>query len=219
MKPSALAVPLAMLVLAGGRVMTQEAVKGPYSEEQICRFAGFQAYPPTVVDSIVKLAGVGPRDTVFDIGWGNGAVAIAAAKTGARAVAIPLCPKGFSDGMAQAASGRLSGKVQFRSEDFFDTDLRSATVVVLFLSSTRTEQLRGKLMKELRPGARIVSANYGMSGCYPADKTVALEGRVPTLPGGQPQTARVDSLRAWTTPLTNTCRPPAAAPRAMDVQP
>lgn len=178
---------------------------GPYGGSGICRFAGFLAYPQDVTDAILKFAAVTSRDVVYDIGWGDGSLLNAAARMGARGVGIPLCPRGMSEAVRNAQSAGVTARVKFVDRDFLDTDMRDATVVVLHLLPTYNQKLFPKLTRELKPGARIVSANSDGGSCYPPDRTLKLTGKAPRTPGGSAVGEGFTALHSWTIPIKDNC--------------
>jgi cyclopropane fatty-acyl-phospholipid synthase-like methyltransferase len=128
-------------------------------------------YVPTssgVADAMLKLAAVTSRDTVYDLGSGDGRIVIAAAKNyGAHGVGVELDPALVATARKKAASAGVADRVVFRQEDLFKTDLSDATVVMLYLSQTTNMRLRPKLQRELKPGARIVSHRFLMGDWKP----------------------------------------------------
>jgi ribosomal protein L11 methylase PrmA len=117
---------------------------------------------------MIELAQPGPSDTVYDLGCGDGRVVIeAVARSGARGVGVDLDPKLIRRATENAARAGLSERVTFRTEDLFATDLREATVVMLFLWPEINVRLLPKLLRELPPGARIVSNWHDMGGFEP----------------------------------------------------
>jgi SAM-dependent methyltransferase len=133
-----------------------------------------------VVSAMLTLAGVTREDVVYDLGCGDGRIVIAAAREhGARGVGVDLDPRRIQEARTYARRAGVGDRVTFRVEDLFATDLRNATVVTLFLSPELNARLRPKLLRELRPGARIVSNRYGIADWVP-ERTVtvtAAEGR------------------------------------------
>lgn len=124
--------------------------------------------PPEVVDRMLRLAGVGPTDVVYDLGCGDGRIVIAAARTyGARGVGVDIDPKRINESMANARKAGVDKLVTFRLQDALKTDVSDATVVTLYLLSFANVQLRPILQRQLRPGARIVSHNFGMGNWEP----------------------------------------------------
>src|SRR6267142_529353 len=131
------------------------------------RFPGpdvlFVATPSSVSLEMLKVAAVGPEDAVFDLGSGDGRVVIAAARDfGARGVGIEIDPKLVAESTESARRAGVADRVTFRAGDLFQTDLTEATVVTLYLSTELNLRLRPKLLRELRPGARIVSHDFDM---------------------------------------------------------
>ena len=127
-----------------------------------------------IVHAMLELAGVTREDVVYDLGCGDGRIVIAAAREyGARGVGVDLDPRRVREARANAARAGVEDRVTFRVENLFDTDLRTATVVTLFLSPELNARLLPKLSRELRPGTRIVSYRYGIAGWVP-DRTVSV---------------------------------------------
>jgi SAM-dependent methyltransferase len=133
--------------------------------------APFVPTPLPVVERMLELAKVTPGDVVYDLGSGDGRVVITAAQRyGARGVGIELNPVWVRDARRFAEALGVADKVTFRIEDLFTTDLREATVVTLYLYPAMNRKLAPRLLAELRPGARIVSHEYGI-GDWPPDRT------------------------------------------------
>jgi len=131
----------------------------------------FVPTPPDVVDAMLKMAKVTANDVVYDLGSGDGRILIAAAKTyGARGVGIDIDPERVREATANARSNNVGDKVTFRQEDLFTADISPATVVTLYLSPTVNWRLAGKLMKELKPGTRIVSHAFDLGEWKPQQR-------------------------------------------------
>jgi len=131
----------------------------------------YEPSPPRVVHAMLDLAGVNASDVVYDLGSGDGRVPIAAARLhGARGVGIEINPKLVALARANAARAKVADKVTFRSGDLFEADIRDATVVTLFLYPDVNLRLRPKLLRELRPGTRVVSHYHDMDDWKPAKK-------------------------------------------------
>jgi predicted RNA methylase len=117
----------------------------------------------TVADAMLQLAGVTASDLVYDLGSGDGAIVLRAAeKFGARGVGIEIDPKLVKTATERARKRGLGDKVTFVEGDLFKADLSPATVVTLYLSGSINRRLAPKLMKELKPGARVVSHRFDM---------------------------------------------------------
>ena len=126
-----------------------------------------------VVDAMLKLAKVTSSDLVYDLGSGDGRIVIAAEKMyGARGVGIDIDPERVREATANARSSGVADKVTFRTEDFFTADISPATVVMLYLSPIVNSRLSGKLMKELKPGTRIVSHAFDMGDWKPQQRVM-----------------------------------------------
>ena len=127
---------------------------------------------------MLRFAHVGPGDVVYDLGSGDGRIVIAAVKQfGAdRAVGVELDPTRLKESIENARKAGVAAKVEFRREDLFDTDLRPATVVTLYLSTLINARLRPKFVDELRPGARVVSHVFDTPG-WPPDARLEVNRR------------------------------------------
>jgi SAM-dependent methyltransferase len=136
----------------------------------------FVATPPAVVTGMLELAGVGDSDVVYDLGSGDGRIVIAAARRGARGVGVELEPSLVADSRVAADTAGVGGRVEFRRGDIFDTDLREATVVTLYLGLALNERLRPIFLRELRPGSRVVSQAFDMGDWRP-DSVVVIRAR------------------------------------------
>ena len=127
-----------------------------------------------VVDAMLKTAEVTDKDTVYDLGCGDGRIVIAAAsKYGARGVGVDINPIRIKESRRNAGKAGVSQKVTFIEQDFFKTDLSQATVVMIYLDPKVNLRLRPKLLRELKPGARVVSNSFDM-GDWKPDKVVKL---------------------------------------------
>lgn len=125
-----------------------------------------------VVEGMLDLAGVTERDVVYDLGSGDGRIVLAAARRGARAVGVELDADLVAQSRAAARRAGLQDRATFHHGDLFQADLSEATVVTLYLRSLVNLELRPKLQKDLRPGARIVSHAFKMGDWKPARQTV-----------------------------------------------
>lgn len=132
--------------------------------------------PQPVVDAMLELADVKRTDVVYDLGSGDGRILIAAAKKyGARGVGIEIDPSLVKQARENAAAAGVSDRVRFVTGNLYTADLRDATVVTLYLLQSINERLRPKLVRELKPGARIVSHVFNMGPEWPPEKTITVE--------------------------------------------
>jgi cyclopropane fatty-acyl-phospholipid synthase-like methyltransferase len=133
--------------------------------------------PQQVVDAMLELAEVTPGDVVYDLGSGDGRIPITAAlKFGARGVGIEIDPFMISQAEGNLRRAGVSDRVTFVNQDLFDTDLRDATVVTLFLFPGVNLKLMPKLKRELRPGSRVVSHHFDMGPDWPPDESREVNG-------------------------------------------
>ena len=135
-------------------------------------------YVPTRHDTVrdlLWLADVGTNDVVYDLGSGDGRVVIAAVRDfGARrAVGIEVNPQLVRESRENAAQAGVASRVEFIQGDLFTNDFSLANVVVLYLGHEANLDLRARLVRTLKPGARVVAHKFGM-GEWPADKTLDL---------------------------------------------
>jgi hypothetical protein len=138
----------------------------------------FVPTPFPVVDKMLEVARVGAGDVLFDLGSGDGRIVIAAAKRfGIRAVGIDIDPKRIEESNFNADTAGVRDRVDFRIADLFETDLREASVVTLYLLPALNVRLRPKLFAELKPGSRVVSHSFDM-GDWKPDSTLAVQARV-----------------------------------------
>ena len=125
--------------------------------------------PLVVVNEMLRLANVTTSDVVYDLGSGDGRILIAAARDrGARGVGLEIDPALVAQSTDRARRLGLADRVRFRQQDLFEVDLTPATVVTLYLSPDLNRRLRPKLLRELQPGARIVSHSFDMGDWAPA---------------------------------------------------
>ncbi|MFB3924620.1 MAG: 50S ribosomal protein L11 methyltransferase [Syntrophales bacterium] len=116
-----------------------------------------------VVAEMIRMADVRRDDIVYDLGCGDGRILIAAARiTGASGVGVDIDPQRIKESRENAARARVQDRVRFYEQNLFDTDIREASVVMLYLLPDVNIRLRPKLLGELKPGTRIISHNYHM---------------------------------------------------------
>ena len=133
--------------------------------------------PHEVVDDMLRLANVHKGDVLYDLGSGDGRIAIAAAKKyGIKAVGIDIDPERIREATENAKKAGVTNLVQFRQEDLFKADFRDATVVTLYLLPDLNVKLRPRLWDELKPGTRIVSHQFEM-GTWQPEKKLESNGR------------------------------------------
>lgn len=133
--------------------------------------------PQEVVDAMLELAEVKQGDVVYDLGSGDGRIPITAAKRyGVTATGIDINPQRVKEANENAQREGVTDRVTFRTADLFTTDLSRANVVTLYLLPEVNLKLRPKLLKELKPGSRIVSHAFNM-GDWEPEETLNIDGR------------------------------------------
>jgi SAM-dependent methyltransferase len=146
----------------------------------------FVPTPHALVDTMLAAADVTQDDVVYDLGCGDGRIVITAAKRcGARGVGIDIDPRRIEEARGSAASEGVADKVSFLQKDLFATDVREATVVMLYLLPWVNKELRRRLLEQLRPGSRVVSHAFDM-GDWPPAQTLTIDGSLVyrwTVPG------------------------------------
>lgn len=149
------------------------AQNSPYAN----KLAPYVSSPTRVVDSMLALADIHPGETVYDLGCGDGRILIAAVKQyKAKAVGVEISPKVVKEARANIRREGIAGQARVIQGDLLQTDLTGADVVTLYLSTSFNEQLRPRLERYLKPGARVVSHDYPVPGWKPT-KVADADGR------------------------------------------
>ena len=156
----------------------------------------FVPTPHEVVDAMLKVAKVGKGDVLYDLGSGDGRIPIAAAqKYGIRrGIGIDINPERIREANENLAKARVGDRVKFVNADLFESNFSDATVITLYLLPELNLKLLPKLLKEVKPGTRIVSHAFNM-GSWKPEKALSVEGR---------------SVYFWTTPAPGTASYKAA---------
>jgi ribosomal protein L11 methylase PrmA len=168
-----IALAAALIFAVPGGLLAQPQKKAPSRGPDVI----FVPTPQEVVEDMLRLANVRKGDVLYDLGSGDGRIAITAAKKyGVKATGIDIDPERIREATANAKKAGVSNLVQFRQEDLFQADFRDATIVTLYLLPDLNVKLRPKLWNELKPGTRIVSHQFDM-GKWKPEKTLESEGR------------------------------------------
>lgn len=109
---------------------------------------------------MLELAKVTKHDMVADLGSGDGRISIEFAKNDCHVDGFELDPKLVSKSKEDIDSASLSDKITINNTDFWDTDLSPYTVVAVYPMPDIMPQLEKKLIKELKPGSRVVTNYY-----------------------------------------------------------
>jgi cyclopropane fatty-acyl-phospholipid synthase-like methyltransferase len=131
-----------------------------------------------VANAMVKLAGVTKNDVVYDLGCGDGALLIAAAKLGARVVGVDIDPQRIKEATENVRKAGVQDRVTLIRGDIFDPAIKisEASVVTLYLLPSLNQKLMPRLKAELKPGTRIVSHAFSMGDSWPAEKEEQADG-------------------------------------------
>ncbi|MEA3029811.1 MAG: hypothetical protein QOG13_1136 [Sphingomonadales bacterium] len=145
--------------------------------------------PAALVEHMLDLAALAPSDYLIDLGCGDGRIAIAAARRGARALGVDIDPARIAQAVLAARLAGLETRARFRRQDLFATPIWEASVIALYLLPRINLALRPRLLTELRPGARIVSHAFDMGDWRPEAEQRHDERRimlwiVPAIAGG-----------------------------------
>jgi len=128
-------------------------------------------YVPTgdeTVDRMLRMANVGPKDYVIDLGSGDGRIVITAAKQfGATGFGVELNTERWKLSLANAAKEGVADRANFFQRDLFETDISKATVLTMYLLPAVNLKLRPRILAELRPGTRVVSHDFDMAEWQP----------------------------------------------------
>jgi len=149
----------------------------------------YEPTSPDVVEVMLRLADVKAGEMVHDLGCGDGRIVITAVRQfGARGVCVDIDPQRIAESRENARAAGVADHIRFLNQDLFVTDVSEAAVVMLFLSPSLNLKVRPKLLRELKPGARVVSHWHDM-GDWKPQKTVRVQS------GG-----RERSVYLWTIP-------------------
>jgi len=130
--------------------------------------APFVATPLPVVKEMLTVAEVKLGETLYDLGCGDGRVAIMAAQEfGANAIGVEMREDLAKQAMGKVTELGLEGRVKIVQGDMFRIDLSQADVVTLYLTTSANDKVKPKLEAELKPGARVVSHDYEILGWRP----------------------------------------------------
>jgi hypothetical protein len=145
--------------------------------------------PQNVVDKMLEVAKVGPKDFVIDLGSGDGRMIITAAKKhGARGFGVDLDRRLVTLSNRLAAKAGIADRAVFYERDIYQTDVSPASVVTIYLLPEVNLMMRPILLSTLKPGTRVVSHDYDM-GEWPPDLAFTMDA--PGKPVGRDQKSKV----------------------------
>ncbi|HUQ25321.1 MAG TPA: methyltransferase domain-containing protein [Burkholderiales bacterium] len=124
--------------------------------------------PQSVVSDMLRYADVSSSDFLIDLGSGDGRIVLTAAKVfGARGFGVEIKEDLVKRANEAAKTQGLADRVKFLKQDLFKTDISQASVITMYLLPDTVNMLKDKLLTELRPGTRIVSHDYPLTGWIP----------------------------------------------------
>jgi SAM-dependent methyltransferase len=133
--------------------------------------------PPDVVEAMLKLGNIQKTDFVIDLGSGDGRIVIMAAeKFGAKGMGYDINPVRIQEANENAEKAGVKERVKFVEKNLFEADIHEASLMTLYLLPDVNLRLKPKLLKELKPGTRVVSHSFDMGDWQP-DKKIQMNGR------------------------------------------
>jgi len=158
MRALALLLALPFAVLAADKPAAEPPVNaGPYVPS-----------PQSVVADMLKLADIGPNDFVVDLGSGDGRIVLTAAKVfGASGFGVEIRDELVKLSNEAARKEGVADRVKFIKADLFKTDISRATVLTMYLLPNTVNMLKEKLLNELKPGTKVLSHDYPLTGWIP----------------------------------------------------
>jgi trans-aconitate methyltransferase len=137
----------------------------------------FVPTPQQVVDKMLELAKIQKGDFLIDLGSGDGRIPVTAAQRfGVKALGVDINPQRIKEANERAQEAKVTGLVEFRQEDLFQTDISQANVLTMYLLPSVNMKLRPKILSDMRPGSRVVSHAFDMGDWAPEQK-VTVDGR------------------------------------------
>jgi cyclopropane fatty-acyl-phospholipid synthase-like methyltransferase len=164
------------LTLAPSRVSLEISAHAQDANFDNKKIVPFVPSPQEVVDKMIELAGVKKGDVVYDMGSGDGRIVIAAAKKGARAVGFEIDGDLVKESRENIRKAGVENLAEIRQQDILTVDFAPASVVTMYLLPDVNLKLKPNLLKQLKPGSRLVSHSFDM-GDWKPDKVERVDGR------------------------------------------
>jgi SAM-dependent methyltransferase len=162
----------ACFLLAAGPASAAEQASEAFYEPIVGQEGKDVVWVPTpqdLVEKMLDMAAVTPRDFVMDLGSGDGRNVIAAAKRGARALGVEYNPEMVELSRRIAVKEGVAERASFVQGDMYEADVSKATVLALFLLTENLNKLVHKFL-DMKPGSRIVVNGFEIDG-WTADET------------------------------------------------
>jgi len=160
---------LVVALSAAAQTAAQQAPAAAPQKELRAPDVVFVPTPQDVVEAMLKVAKVGKGDVLYDLGSGDGRIPITAAQKYriALGIGIDINPERIKEANENLSKARVGNRVRFVNADLFETDLSDATVITLYLLPALNLKLLPKLLKEVKPGTRVVSHAFDMGSWKP----------------------------------------------------
>jgi SAM-dependent methyltransferase len=155
-------------IVAAADPMTHGQVIHAQEWESAPYIAPFVPTPHEVVDRMLELAEVKNGDLLYDLGSGDGRIVISAARRyGIRAVGFEIDTGLVKEARAAIKEAGLDHLAEIQEQDVRTVDLSPATIVTLYLYPAANLRLRSTIMRQLKPGSRVISHDFGMGSWEP----------------------------------------------------
>ena len=150
---------------------------GLYLGKQTFAEVPYVSTPYEIVDAMIRMADVRADDVVYDLGCGDGRLVIEAVKrTGCRGVGVDIDGDLVALCRSNASAAGVADRARFERQDFFETDIRESTVMLIYLFTHVNLRLRPKFLDEMKPGSRLVSHTFDMGDWRP-DRSTSVGSR------------------------------------------
>jgi hypothetical protein len=156
-----------LLRAAGGALCLLPVARGALGQE---RFSLYVPSDPANVERMIRIAALRDDDVVIDLGSGDGRVVIAAARANptVRGVGVDIDAKLVKQATDKAVAAGVADRVEFQHRNAFDADISQVDVIFMWFFPELMRLLRTKILREARPGTRVVAALWDM-GSWPPD--------------------------------------------------
>lgn len=152
----------------GWRAAGDGLVLAQQSDVESKKIVPFVPTPQDVVERMLALAQVKKGDVVYDLGSGDGRIVITAAKKyGVKAVGFEIDPDLLRQSRESIRKEGLEKLAEIREQDILTVDLNAATVVTMYLLPEVNLRLRPNVLRQLKPGSRVVSHDFDMGDWKP----------------------------------------------------
>lgn len=196
-------IPLAVLIVVVVVYFASQPKPQP-EDDELKLDVRFITTPMNVVDQMLAMAEIKEGDVLYDLGCGDGRIAIQAAKRfGIKCIGYDIDPVRIEESRANAIKEGVEDLVQFEVADVFTLDFSQADVILMYLLPELNVRLIPQL-QQMKPGSRIVSHNFDMEGVEPDTDKVVQHIRNPDDPYeiyGENDKLDFSLLYLWTTPL------------------